>query len=57
MGTIVNPDNSAFQVALISESTIAELREYYPDIISRDAVSLPETLSQINTMTGSSKGK
>lgn len=40
-------------VSYISESTIAELREYYPDIISRDAVSLPETLSQINTMTGS----
>lgn len=36
----------------ISERTIAELKEYYPDALSEETKSLPEALSQINTLTG-----
>ena len=39
-------------VPYISEKTIAELKEYYPDALSEDAKSLPEALSQINALTG-----
>lgn len=39
-------------VSYISEKTIAELREYYPDVSMKETKSLPEALSQINTATG-----
>ena len=39
-------------VSYISEKTIAELREYYPDVPMKETKSLPEALSQINTATG-----
>lgn len=39
-------------VSYISEKTIAELREYDPDVSMKETKSLPEALSQINTATG-----
>ena len=39
-------------VSYISEKTITELREYYPDVPMKETKSLPEALSQINTATG-----
>lgn len=39
-------------VAYISEKTIAELKEYYPDVLSEEIKSLPEALSQINASLG-----
>ena len=49
----MEPAGGADQVVpYISEKTIAELKEYYPDALSEDAKSLPEALSQINALTG-----
>lgn len=39
-------------VSYISEKTISELREYYPNVPIKETKSLPEALSQINTATG-----
>lgn len=39
-------------VSYISEKTIAELKEYYPDALAEKTGSLPEALSQINAVTG-----
>ncbi len=39
-------------VPYISERTIAELKEYYPDTLPEETKSLPEALSQINALTG-----
>ena len=39
-------------ISYISEKTISELKEYYPEILTEKITSLPETLSQINTSTG-----
>ena len=39
-------------VSYISEKTIEELREYYPEVLSEDIRSLPEALSRINGETG-----
>lgn len=39
-------------VDYISEKTIAELKEYYPDVVNGKNESLPETLSHINAATG-----
>ena len=39
-------------VSYISEKTISELKEYYPDVLTENLVSLPEVLSKINTETG-----
>ena len=39
-------------VPYISERTIAELKEYYPDALPVETKSLPEALSQINALTG-----
>ena len=39
-------------VPYISERTIAELKEYYPDDLPVETKSLPEALSQINALTG-----
>lgn len=39
-------------VSYISETTISELREYYPDVLVNPTRSLPEALSQINAATG-----
>ncbi|MDY4971041.1 MAG: AAA family ATPase [Lachnospiraceae bacterium] len=39
-------------VDYISEKTIAELKEYYPDVLREKTESLPEALSQINAATG-----
>ena len=39
-------------VSYISEKTILELREYYPDVLPEQTRSLPEALSQINAATG-----
>ncbi len=39
-------------VPYISERTISELKEYYPDAFPDDTKSLPEALSQINASTG-----
>ncbi len=39
--------------AYITEQTIRELREYYPDEVAADCVSLPEALARIYTETGS----
>ena len=39
-------------VPYISERTIAELKEYYPDALPVETKSLPEALSQINTLKG-----
>ena len=39
-------------VSYISEKTISELKEYYPDVLTEHLVSLPEVLSKINTETG-----
>ena len=51
----MEPAGGADQVVpYISEKTIAELKEYYPDALSEDAKSLPEALSQINALTGKS---
>lgn len=41
-------------VPYISERTIAELKEYYPDALPVETKSLPEALSQINALTGKS---
>ena len=49
----MEPAGGADQVVpYISEKTIAELKEYYPDALSEETKSLPEALSQINTLTG-----
>ena len=49
----LEPAGGAEQVVpYISERTIAELKEYYPDAFSEETKSLPEALSQINTLTG-----
>ena len=49
----LEPAGGAEQVVpYISERTIAELKEYYPDALSEETKSLPEALSQINTLTG-----
>ena len=39
-------------VSYISENTITELREYYPDALKKQTASLPEALSWINGATG-----
>lgn len=39
-------------VAYISEKTIAELKEYYPDVLMEKTKSLPEALSRINAALG-----
>lgn len=39
-------------ISYISEKTISELKEYYPEILTEKITSLPEALSQINTSTG-----
>ena len=39
-------------VSYITEQTILELREFYPDEFPEDVNSLPEALSQINNATG-----
>ena len=39
-------------VSYISENTISELREYYPDVLPEENHSLAETLARINTVTG-----
>ena len=39
-------------VSYISEKTISELREYYPDVLPAENHSLAETLARINTVTG-----
>ena len=39
-------------VSYITQNTINELREYYPDILSETTDSLTDTLSYINAMTG-----
>lgn len=39
-------------ISYISEKTISELMIYYPDILMPETGSLPEALSQINTVTG-----
>ena len=39
-------------VSYISERTIAELRDYYPDILTEKTESLPEALAYINSVTG-----
>ncbi len=39
-------------VSYISEKTIAELKEYYPNVLSEQTKSLPESLSQINATIG-----
>ena len=39
-------------VSYISEKTILELREYYPDVLPAENHSLAETLARINTVTG-----
>ena len=39
-------------VSYISEKTISELKEYYPDVLTENLVSLQEVLSKINTETG-----
>ena len=38
-------------VSYISEKTISELREYYPDVLLAENHSLAETLARINTVT------
>ena len=38
-------------VSYISEKTISELREYYPDVLPAENHSLAETLARINTVT------
>lgn len=39
-------------ISYISEKTISELREYYPEHLSANIRSLPEALSRINAATG-----
>ena len=39
-------------VTYISEKTVAELKEYYPEVLVDETSSLPEALSKINAMTG-----
>ena len=39
-------------VSYISEKTISELKEYYPDVLPAENHSLAETLARINTVTG-----
>ena len=39
-------------VSYISEKTILELSEYYPDVLPEQTRSLPEALSRINAATG-----
>ena len=39
-------------LSYISEKTILELREYYPDVLPAENHSLAETLARINTVTG-----
>ena len=39
-------------IDFISRNTIAELREYYPEIVEDKESSLPEVLSRINLLTG-----
>ena len=39
-------------VSYITEQTIQELREFYPDDLPNDINSLPEALSKINNATG-----
>lgn len=49
----MEPAEGAEQVVpYISERTIAELKEYYPDTLPEETKSLPEALSQINALTG-----
>lgn len=49
----MEPSGGAEQVVpYISERTIAELKEYYPDALPEETKSLPEALSQINALTG-----
>ena len=49
----MEPAGGAEQVVpYISERTIAELKEYYPDALPEETKSLPEALSQINALTG-----
>lgn len=43
---------SARVINYISEKTVAELKEYYPDVLVDKTSSLPEALSKINAMTG-----
>ena len=39
-------------VSYISERTISELRDYYPDVLAEKTESLPEALAYINSVTG-----
>ena len=39
-------------VSYISEKTISELKEYYPNILPKELRSLPEALSRINVASG-----
>lgn len=39
-------------VSYISEKTIQELREYYPNVLKESTTSLPEALAMINAETG-----
>ena len=41
-------------VSYISEKTISELREYYPDVLPAENHSLAETLARINTVLAES---
>ena len=40
-------------VSYITENTIQELKEYYPEELKAPISSLPEALSKINAATGS----
>ena len=40
-------------ISFITQNTISELRELYPDILKPDITSLPDALSRINFATGS----
>ena len=76
MGRFVNPDNSAFQVALnskihidvqwflsscadiksiisyITQSVLEELKEYYPEVLPNEVLTLADALSRIRNSTG-----
>ena len=49
IGPAGGPENV---VTYISENVIEELKEYYPEELSKDVISLPEALSRINAATG-----
>ena len=39
-------------VSYLSQKTIQELKEFYPDVVDEKSTSLPETLAKINAHTG-----